>query len=175
MNNLDIFQARFEKMDEFGWWYLERISADSGMQFTYTKFQYECQTRSVQIALAAPEHQKMNGHVEVTRRIFCTIAHSLMVHAQVLEAYINFALMYTVDHIFLVLQIKYLINEEGEPTSPFKLATGTKPSIFHLRILFCPCVLQKGTRNVGTKYLNIRHQAQKCFCGIFVGIPQHQK
>ena len=33
---LDMFQSRFGKNDEFGWWYLERISADAGTQFTST-------------------------------------------------------------------------------------------------------------------------------------------
>ena len=31
------------------------------------------------------------------------------------------------------------------------------------------------TAHVETKTLNMRHQAQKGFRGIFVGIPQHQK
>ena len=74
------------------------------------------------------------------------------------------------DHIFLVLPTKDLINEDCESTTPFKLSTGMKPSIFHLRILFCPCAVQKSTAYVGTKALNICHQAQKCFPGIFVGI-----
>ena len=52
------------------------------------------------MALAATEHQEMNRQVEVTRRTSCTIAHSFMVHARVLEAYLNFALMYTTYHIF---------------------------------------------------------------------------
>ena len=30
MDNLDMFQFRFGKIDEFGWWDLERISADAG-------------------------------------------------------------------------------------------------------------------------------------------------
>ena len=60
--------------------------------------------------LEALEHQEINGQVKVTWRTLCTIAHSLMVHAIVLEAYINFTLMYTTDHIFPVLPIKYLIN-----------------------------------------------------------------
>ena len=42
-------------------------------------------------------------------------------------------------------------------------------------MLFCPCVVRKATVHVETKTLNMRHQAQKGFCGIFVGIPQHQK
>ena len=50
-----------------------------------------------------------------------------------------------------------------------------KTSIFHLRILFCTCVLQKTTAHVGTKALIMRHQSQKGFRSIFVGIPQHQK
>ena len=69
----------------------------------------------------------MNGQVEVTWRTLRTVAHSLMVHARVPEVYVNFALMYTTDHIILVLPIKDLINEDGNPTSPHKLATGTKP------------------------------------------------
>ena len=36
MDNLDMFQYRFKKMDKFGWWYLERISSDTGTQFTLT-------------------------------------------------------------------------------------------------------------------------------------------
>ena len=56
-----------------------------------------------------------------------------------------------------------------------KLATGTKPSVSHLRVLFCPCVVRKATAHVETKTLNMHHQAQKGFHGIFVGIPEHQR
>ena len=38
MNKLDMFQSRFGKIDEFGWWDLERISADAGTQFILTEF-----------------------------------------------------------------------------------------------------------------------------------------
>ena len=62
---------------------LERISADVGTQFTSTEFKEECQIRGVCLTLAAPEHQEMNGQVEVTWRTLRTIAHSLMVHARV--------------------------------------------------------------------------------------------
>ena len=81
------------------------------------------------MALAAPEHQEMNGQVEVTWRTFRTVAHSLMVHARVPEVYLHFALMYTTYHIFLFLPITYLINKDGNPTTPHKLTTGTKPSV----------------------------------------------
>ena len=78
-------------------------------------------------------------------------------------------------HILPVLSIKKLINENGDPTMPSKLATGTKPSISHSRVLLCPCVVRKATAHVGTKSLKMRHQAQKGFHGIFVGIPLNQK
>ena len=82
-----------------------------------------------------------------------------MVHARVLEAYIHFELMYSTDNISLVLPIKYLVNEDSDPTKQFKLATGTKPSVSHLGVLFCPCVVQKSTANADKKTLNMRHQA----------------
>ena len=104
-----------------------------------------------------------------------TVACALMVHARVPEVYVHFALMYTTDHIFPVLPIKDLINEDGDPTTPHKLTIDTKPSVSHLRVLFCPCVVSKATAHVEAKTLNMRHQAQKGFRGILVSIPQHQK
>ena len=98
-----------------------------------------------------------------------------MVHARLPEVYVHFALMYTTDHIFPVLPIKDLIDTDGNPRTPYKLATGTKPSVSHLRVLFCPCVVRKAMAHVETKTLNMLHHAQKGFRVIFVGIPQHHK
>ena len=42
-------------------------------------------------------------------------------------------------------------------------------------MLFFSCVVSKATARVETKALNMRHQAQNSFRGIFVGITQHQK
>ena len=145
------------------------------MQFTLTEFKDECQTCRVRLTLASTEHQDMNEQVEITWRVLRTVANSLMVHARVPEVYVHFTLMYALDHIFPVLPIKDIINEDGDPTTPHKLATGTKPSMSNLCMLFCPCVVRKATAHVETKTLNMRHQAQKGFRGIFVGIPDHQK
>ena len=175
MDKLNMFQSRYGKIDELGWWYLERISADAGKKFASRDFKEECQTLGVHLLLAALEHQEMNGRVKVTQRTLRTISHSLMVHARVLESYIRFALMYTTYHFSPVLPIKYLINEDGNPTTPFKFATGNKPSVSHLCVLFCPCVVRKATAHVGTKALNMRHQAQKGFRSIFVGIPSSKR
>ena len=90
-----------------------------------------------------------------------TIAHSLMVHARVSEAYINFSLMYTTDHIFPVIPIKNLMDKHGYSITSYKLATSTKPSVSHLRMLFCPCVVRKATAHIGSKSLNMRHHMEK--------------
>ena len=55
-----------------------------------------------------------------------------MVHEQVSDEYINFALMYTTGQIFSVLPIKHLVNQYGGPTTPHKLETGTKASVSNL-------------------------------------------
>ena len=127
------------------------------------------------MTLASYEHKEINRQVEVTRRTLCTIVHYLMVHARFLEAYIHFALMYTADNIFTVLPIKDLIDEDVDPATQYKIATGTKPSVSHLRVLFFPYVVWKATAHVGKKALNMRHQSRNVFRGIFVGITQHQK
>ena len=76
----------------------------------------------------------MNGQVEVAWRMLRTILHFRIVNARVSESYIHFSFMHMTDHIFPVLPIKDLINKDGEPTTPFKFATGKKPSVSHLRI-----------------------------------------
>ena len=145
------------------------------MQLTSTEFHEKCQTCSVHLTLEAPKHQEMKGKVEMTRITLRKIAHSLMAYVRVSKAYINLALIYTAYNIFPVLPIQDLINKDVKPTTPFKLVSETKPSIPHLRVLLCLCVVRKSTAHAGTEELNMRHQAQKGFCGISVQNSQHQK
>ena len=44
VDQLEIFQARFVKIDKFGWWGLEIISEDAGTKLTSTKLQDKYQT-----------------------------------------------------------------------------------------------------------------------------------
>ena len=55
------------------------------------------------------------------------------------------------------------------------MSIGTKPSVSNLRILSWQRVLQKGTGHVGTKALNMFHQPQKGFYGVFLVISQYKK
>ena len=61
MDNLDMFQSRFGRIDEFGWWDLEIIPADAGKQFILKEFKEECQTHRVHLKLAPLEHQEVSG------------------------------------------------------------------------------------------------------------------
>ena len=57
MDKLDMFQSRFGKIDKFGWWGLELISADALLQFTSTEFKEEFKTHGVSLMLEAPKRQ----------------------------------------------------------------------------------------------------------------------
>ena len=57
MDKMDMFQSRFGKIDGFGWWGLERISAYDGTQFISMEFKEKLQTCGVHLTLAALEHQ----------------------------------------------------------------------------------------------------------------------
>ena len=59
----------------------------------------------------------------------------------------------------MALPIKDLINKDDNLTTPFQLATGKKPSVSHLRVLFFPCVVQKSTAHVDKKALKMHQQA----------------
>ena len=112
--------------------------------------------RGLQLELSAPDHQEMNVQVEVTWQKFLIITHSVIVQTQVSYEYIHFTLMYTNYHILPCLPIKHLVNQDGGPTTPQKLATGTKHSVSNRGVLFCPCVVRKANAHVDTKALNMR-------------------
>ena len=51
-----MFQARFGKVDKFGWWDIERIQAEACTNFTSKDFQGDISVHGVRLALAAPDH-----------------------------------------------------------------------------------------------------------------------
>ena len=105
MDKLDMLQAIFGKVDEFGWWDMERIKNDSGTQFISKYFKEDIHVRGLQLESAAIYQQIINGQVELTCITLRAIVYSVMVHARVSDEYIHLALMYTTDNIFPVLPI----------------------------------------------------------------------
>ena len=47
MDKLDEFQARYDKVDAFGWWNIDRITANAWPQFTSQEFKEGYQVRGV--------------------------------------------------------------------------------------------------------------------------------
>ena len=68
-----------------------------------------------------------------------------------------------------------MVNHDSDPTVPYNMVTSTKPSVSNIRVLFCPCVVQKTTAHNSRKTLNMNNQSQNVFWGIFFGNPQNQK
>ena len=61
MDRQYVFQERFVKVDEFGWWDMDIIQTDAGTQFTSNEFWEGLSVHGVKIALAPPYHQEING------------------------------------------------------------------------------------------------------------------
>ena len=53
---------------------MDRIQTDAGMHFTLKEFQEVISVHGVKIAFAAPDHQEINGRVEVTWK-HCKLLH----------------------------------------------------------------------------------------------------
>ena len=66
MDKLDVFQARFGKVEKFGWCDMERIQTDTGTQFTSKEFLEGLSVRGIRLALSSPYHQEINVQSEVT-------------------------------------------------------------------------------------------------------------
>ena len=57
MDKLDIFQSRFGKWYELGWWDSEQIQTDAIIQFTSEEFQEGLSVSVSQLKLEAPGYQ----------------------------------------------------------------------------------------------------------------------
>ena len=136
---------------------------DTGTQLTKKEFQEGFSVCGLHFTLSSPDHQEINVQVEVMWWNLRTIAYSIMVHAHVSDKYIHFTLMYKTHHLYPVIPINNLVNQDGKTTTPHKMATGAKPSVLNLRVLLCPYVVQKANAHVYGKALNIHHQSQKGF------------
>ena len=97
-------QLIFGKVDEFGWWDLEIIQTDDGLQFTSKYFQGSLSVHVIRLTLVEPDHQEINVQFEVTLWTLQTISHSIM-----MKTYI-FSFIHTSNHIFHFLPTKHFVN-----------------------------------------------------------------
>ena len=82
--------------------------------------------------------------------------------------------MYMTYHILSVLSAKHLVNQDGEKTRPHKLATGSKPSVSNILVLFCLCVVQKALHMLTQRRQVCVINYKMVFPCYFIDILQHQ-
>ena len=75
MDKLDMFQSIFGKLNEFGWWDLDKIKTSAGPQFISKNFQEGISIRKVRLTLEAPGHKYINEKFEVTWNNLKTVSH----------------------------------------------------------------------------------------------------
>ena len=99
-----MFQARFGKVDEFGWWDMERIQTDAGTQFIPKDFQYS----KTSIRGTRPKENYFPSRSDIANIVnYCTFNYCAR---KVFIEYKRFAVIYTTDHICSFLPIKPLVD-----------------------------------------------------------------
>ena len=146
---------------------LKTIRTDAGSGFTSKEFQDMCNERGIKFSFAAPRHQEMNGLAERSWRSIRDLAFAMMNHAHVGDEFFDFAL----DHAWKVyncLPVRGL-SHHGQPATPFEMFYGVKPSLKRFRVLFCPCIMAIGDKNVD-RVRSRKNTPERGMRGIHVGI-----
>ena len=58
-----MFQEKFGRLNEFGWWCMEIIKTDAGVHFTSKEFQEGLYAHVIRLEIAAQDHQEINCQV----------------------------------------------------------------------------------------------------------------
>jgi hypothetical protein len=107
--------------------HLQHIRADAGPQFTSAEFIQACHDEGINISLAAPKHQEMNGICERTWQSLRNLAFSSMNYTRVGKEFGGMAFE-NAWKVFSVIPIKGL-RKKCNVTTPYELFYGIKPSI----------------------------------------------
>jgi hypothetical protein len=120
--------------------------------------------------LAAPKKQCQNHLAERTWQTISSISRSLLVHARLPDTFWFQALCYAA-HIFNILPVHGLKNQEEYPSTPHELFFGTKPCILSYRVFGCPSVLCRWTAEERSN----GKQTERGMRGIFIGFDTNHK
>ena len=70
------------------------------------------------------------------------MANALLLHARLDRKFFYYATKYA-QYIHNIIPVKSLLDNEGNPTAPYYLATGLKPAVKHFRVFGCLAVFQR--------------------------------
>ncbi len=124
----------------------------------------------MQLVLAAPKKQYQNHLAERTWQTVSSMSRSLLVHAQLPDTFTYHALTYAC-HIFNVLPVRGLMNEEEIPSTPYQLFFGKCPFISRFRVFGCSTIVRHWVLHNKTN----GKQTERGARGIFLGLHMNQK
>ena len=148
------------------------IRTDAGTAFTSTKFINECTSLGIKVEAAAPEHQEMNGICEAKWREVHNTANILLNNARLGGAFFHHAHAYAV-HIINVCPAKNVIDQDGNPTTPYQYSYQRKPSLANFRVFGCPTFFKRYEPTFRNKLITYKQQLQRATRGIFLGFPDN--
>ena len=159
---------------------------DAGSQFVSDEFRTWCDDNNIELVIAAPAHQEMNGLVERMWQSCRKTAFGMCNNARLGWAFLHHALHYATE-VMEVLPIKgcYKKDEDGkyQQSCPHSMYYIDDPDVLigQYRVFGCPCVAKVYTRSTKkdpiTKKaatLNSKNIIQRGVRGIFIGYPKGQ-
>jgi hypothetical protein len=126
----------------------------------------------IKLETAAPEHQEMNGICEAKWREVHNTANTLLNNARLGGAFFHHAHTYA-THIINACPAKNVIDEHGNPTTPFYYSYRRKPSLANFRVFGCPVYFKRYEPTFRNKLITYKQQLQRASRGIFLGFPDN--
>ena len=148
---------------------IKHIRSDAGSEFRSDVFRKWCGENKIHFTSAAPKHQEQNGLVERHWGTIVKLANALLLHARLNRKFFYYAAKYA-QYIHDIIPVKNLLDAEGNPTTPYFLATGRKPAVKHFRVFGCPAVFKRYEVSDNGKRVKNKY-TQQGMRGIFVGLP----
>jgi hypothetical protein len=148
------------------------IRTDAGSALTSTKFISECTSLGIKVKAAAPEHQEMNGICKAKWHEVHNTANILLNNTRLGNAFFHHAHAYAV-HIIDVCPAKNVIDQDGNPTTPYQSSFQRKPSIANFRVFGCPSFFKRFEPTFRNKCYTYKQQLQRASCGIFLRFPDN--
>ena len=148
---------------------ITHIRSDAGTEFRSDTFRKWCSEKGIRFSSAAPKHQEQNGLVERHWGTVLKIANTMLLHARLSKKFFYYAAKYA-QRVHDVIPVKELCDKDGLPTTPYQLATNSKPNVRHYRVFGCPAIFKRYEvsdqgKRIKNKYI------QQGIRGIFVGFP----
>jgi hypothetical protein len=143
------------------------IRTDAGSAFTSTKFISKCRSLGIKVEAAAPEHQEMNG---ISKAKWCEVHNTtniLLNNARLDGTFFHHAHAYAV-HIINVCPGKNIIDQDGNPTTPFQHSFQRKPSIANFQVFGCPSFFKLYEPTFRNKLITYKQQLQRASRGILL-------